>query len=199
MAQFLKTAKIFDLMQPMGGLFSKDVRFRAFSDEPSLITRVTQLGDIGQIWSHVGTHQGHRFRAGVSGAGSGLTDAETYLPSLGEGLERYSACVFTSGQFITATADELGREALDLDTIPRCSPAELASSNCPLVSPSKSAPIRWVRGLSLLDGRHVYIPAVMTYLYAGFISREERLCLPITTGCAGHVTFERAVLSGILK
>jgi len=39
----------------------------------------------------------------------------------------------------------------------------------------------------------------MTYLYAGFVSREERLCLPITTGCAGHTSYERAILAGIYE
>jgi ribosomal protein S12 methylthiotransferase accessory factor len=197
--QPLEPSGIYSLVEPLGGLFSKDIRFRAFSDEPSLITRVMQSGDIGQVWSHVGNQHGHRLRAGVNGAGSGLTDSDAYVPALGEGLERYSTCVFTPEQFITATADELGREALDLDAIPCCSATELANPNCPVTAPKKSAPIRWVRGLSLMDGRDVYIPAVMTFLFAGFISRDERLCLPITTGCAGHVTYERAVLSGIFE
>ncbi|MGH9914875.1 MAG: YcaO-like family protein, partial [Pyrinomonadaceae bacterium] len=55
------------------------------------------------------------------------------------------------------------------------------------------------QGLSLLDGRLVYLPVVMVYLYAGFVSREERIWLPITTGCAGHTSFERALLSAILE
>jgi ribosomal protein S12 methylthiotransferase accessory factor len=39
----------------------------------------------------------------------------------------------------------------------------------------------------------------MVYLFAGFAIREERVCLPITTGCAAHTSYGDAVLSGILE
>jgi ribosomal protein S12 methylthiotransferase accessory factor len=129
----------------------------------------------------------------------GLEESEAALPALGEGLERYCALVYTKEQFIRASAEELGREALNLDTIPRCSAKALSLPGCPLTAPSKRAPIRWVRALSLLDGRLCYVPAVMVYLYAKYESPHERICFPITTGCAAHTSFERALLSGILE
>jgi ribosomal protein S12 methylthiotransferase accessory factor len=39
----------------------------------------------------------------------------------------------------------------------------------------------------------------MVYLYAGFTSPGERIALPITTGCAAHITLERALVSAILE
>ena len=200
MPQTLESGKIFGLMQPLGGLVGKTTHFRAYSDEPRIITRIAQLGNIGQIWRHAVHKVGSRqFPAMVSGSGSGLDDTTGLLPALAEGLERYCASVFKTEQFITATAEELGREALDLDTIPRCSSTEFSHPKCPLRAPDKKVPIRWVRGLSLLDGRPIYLPVVMVYLYAGFTSPGERIALPITTGCAAHITLERALVSAILE
>jgi ribosomal protein S12 methylthiotransferase accessory factor len=190
---------LFELMQPLGGLFGGSSHFRAQSDEPRLITRVTRLGNLEPVWGHAAPPHSKPSRAAVNGSGCGLDHAGSLLPAIAEGLERYCTCLYKEGQFITATAAELGREALDLDTVPRCSPAELGNPRCPLVAPDKNAPMRWVRGLSLLDGRQVYLPVVLVYLYAGFNGPGEKIALPITTGCAAHASYEQALLSGILE
>lgn len=200
MLRTLESDKIFGLVQPLGGLFSKHVQHRSHSDEPRFITRVLQLGNISQVWGHAAQRaEGRPFRATVHGSGTGLDAASSFLPAVAEGLERYCTCVYTDDQFVLATGEELGHEALDLDTIPRCSQIELADPRCPLRAPDKRAPIRWVRGLSLLDGRLVYLPVVMVYLYAGLTSPAERIVLPITTGCAAHISYERALVAGILE
>jgi ribosomal protein S12 methylthiotransferase accessory factor len=172
---------------------------RAAADEPMLLTRVDKMGDVSQIWLHTSGRRVHgATRDSVQGAGAGLDEADVVIRSRGEGLERYCASIFDKNQFVLATANELGMEAMDLDQIPRCSPTELADPRCPLVAPDKNARIRWVRGLSLLDGRPVYVPAVMVYLYAGMLE-GERFWLPISTGCAAHTSLEGALVGGILE
>jgi len=190
-----KPGSVYCLLQPQGGLIVGRALFRPESDEPKLTTQTIQLGDLSQVWAHVGHHS----QTTISGSGVGLDEEVSSLPALAEALERYCACAYTTDQFISASADELGNQALDLKTIPSCSSTELSHSRCPLVAPDKKAPMRWVRALSLLDGRITYVPVVMVYLYAGFASRKERICLPITTGCAAHTNYENAVLSGILE
>jgi len=188
------------LLQPQGGLFSSVARVRAQSAEPRLTTRIARLGDLSQVGVPVKTKaDGRQAVARLAGAGTGLEDGDGLRPALAEGLERYSTAVFRKDQFLWATAEELGAEALDLDTIPRCSRSELSHPLCPLVAPDKRAPIRWVRGVSLLDGRLVYVPAVMVYLYVGVASPAERIWLTITTGCAAHVSYERALANAILE
>lgn len=191
---------IASLLQPLGGLLGEQVRFQARSDEPRFITRVVQLGDLGQVWDHVPKKSmTGNFRPQVEGVGVGLDDEDSMVPAFGEALERYCTCVYTPEQFVWATADELDKDALDLETIPRCSRMELSRPRCPLVAPNKQARIRWIRGTSLLSGKTIYVPVVMVYLYAGFACREERFWLPITTGCAAHTSYERALLSAILE
>jgi ribosomal protein S12 methylthiotransferase accessory factor len=93
----------------------------------------------------------------------------------------------------------LGAEALDLETLPQCSEQEMAHPNCLLRPIDKRAPLRWVRGFSLQDGRLVWIPAVMVYLHIPYLSPGERIWLPISTGCAAHTTVEQALIGAICE
>jgi ribosomal protein S12 methylthiotransferase accessory factor len=190
---------LLDLIQPLGGLCALGTSYSGESDEPRLTTQTVRLGDVGQIFSNVKKKSQTNTKASIHGTGVGLNTHDCQVPAIAEALERYCTCVFSPQQFIWATARELGNEALDLDTIPRCSKTELAHPRCPLVAPDKTEPLRWVRGLSLSDGREVYLPLVMVYLYTGHASRSERICIQITTGCAAHRTTEQALLGAILE
>ena len=143
--------------------------------------------------------RGPHVRESVEGAGVGLSEPAATVRAKAEALERYCACVLTDDQFIRASANELGSAALDLSTIPRCSANELSNPRCPLLLPDKAVPIRWVKGISLFDGRQVYLPVIMIYLYAGIEGPGERIWFPISTGCAAHTTLESALLAGILE
>jgi ribosomal protein S12 methylthiotransferase accessory factor len=188
---------LLNLLQPLGsGLFTAAVTHEAGAGDAFLVTRVTSMGSLGVIWPEV-AKRGNA--SSIHGTGTGLDEQDALIPALAEGLERYSTAAFRHEQFIWATAQELGREAIDLETIPRCSATELAHLKCPLVTPNKSKPIRWVRGFSLLDGRLVWLPVVMVYSHAGFASQSERFWLPISTGCAAHVSFERALIAAIYE
>lgn len=187
---------LLDLCQPLGGLTGQVIDWRAQGDEPRLMVRMARTGDLSQIFTRTyGMKAGH----GAVGIGIGLDSSETTLPALGEALERYCTSAFTDDQFITAAAEELGDDALDLETIPVCSATELSHARCPLIAPDKKAPIRWVRGVSLLDGRLVYVPVVMAYVHAGCASQAERFWFQISTGCAAHVSYQRALTSAIFE
>jgi len=185
------------LMQPQGGLFGESTRFRTQGDEPRLAIRTIQLGAVSQVCPNVKNRR--HFHGALAAAGVGLDDAESTLPALGEALERYCACIYSEEQFISATAIELGSDALDLDTVARCSKTELSHPKCPLVVPDKKQPMQWVAGVSLLDGRRIYVPAALVYLFPAFAAQAERFWFPITTGCAAHVSYERALINAILE
>jgi ribosomal protein S12 methylthiotransferase accessory factor len=194
------TYNIEELEQQIGGLFSGSRRFGAGCDEPKMTFRTPHLGDIGQVWAHLKHNVEHRSPfISLDGGGTGLSDGEALLPSLAEGLERYCTTIFSPEQFVSASAEELGEAALDLSTIPVCSTTERAHPLCPLGAPDKKAPIRWVQAVSLLDGRLTYVPAVMVYLFAGYATPGERFWTPITTGCAAHRSYERALVGAILE
>jgi ribosomal protein S12 methylthiotransferase accessory factor len=191
---------VWDLKQPLGGLFDGRTRARPGSDEPRLITHLVRVGDLAQLFRRQSAfHSGRERLVNVTGVGLGLTDEEAELPAVCEALERYCCVAFVADDFTIASAEELGSEALDLDRIPRCSDKELAHPKCPLIAPNKSLPIRWVTGLSLHSGKKTYIPAVMVGTHIRFASPGERIVFPISTGCAAHTTLERALLGGIFE
>jgi len=184
------------LVQPIGGLMSQVAPLSALPGEPSFPVFGSMLGDISQVlgrYSRVSDGD----TSAYNGAGGSIDPDMARIRAIAEGLERYSSCVFDERQFVWATGNELGREALDLDTIPRCSTSELAHPRCPIAAPSKRAPIRWVRGVSLLDGRPAWVPAVMVFMKLAPLSAAERITLQISTGCAAHISLEHALLSGL--
>jgi ribosomal protein S12 methylthiotransferase accessory factor len=191
--------KLRRLLQPHspGGLFtSARLHYSGPEVSPEIILSASQLGNLAAVWPNSEWY-GNCIVQRASG--SGLTAEDAMVPALVEGLERYSTGVCRDEQFIFASAAELGAKSLNLDEVPRCSDRELAHPKCPLILPDKQKPIRYVQGLSLLDGRPVYVPAVMAYSYVVNIQPAERFWLPISTGCGGHSSYGDALLSGIYE
>ena len=190
---------IYDLNQRLGGLFGPSRVVSGIGDTLRIRTRIVELGSVrdGNVGSNSKAGEDDE-SSPLTASGSSFKDDEALFLALMEGLERYCTCIFEKDQLIWATGEELGDSAIDLDTIPRCSILELLHAKCPLRAPNKTKPIRWVRAISLLDGRLVYVPAIMAYLDTRK-TEAEQFWLPITTGCAAHTSYERALLAGILE
>ena len=135
----------------------------------------------------------------IHGAGLGRGVDEATVRAFAETIERYSAATFHEEQFLWQAADKLEERALDLATIPYCSEKERRNPRCSLQVASKTDPIRWVRGISLHDGKEILVPAVMVYSHAGWRGPQERFWLPISTGCAAHTSYNKAVISAICE
>lgn len=192
--------KLFHVVQPSGGLISRTGSLPVYPGEPHVFVQMAQMGDLAQVVPTIpGTFRGSSTTGQLDGAGGGLEQEDARIRAVAEAVERYASCVYSPEQFIWATAEELGPEALDLETLPRCSEAELAHPKCPITAPRKDLPIRWVRGISLTSGRQTWIPAVMVYLHIPPKSPGERFWLPISTGCAAHITLEQALISAICE
>lgn len=134
----------------------------------------------------------------LGGGGADIDPEQSWIQAVVEAAERYSTMVFTPQDFVVASATELGARALDLTAIPRCSAAEYADPACPLRPPTLDDPIRWVRGLSLLDRRERFVPAVMAHLFVKPWP-AERFWLPISTGVAAHTRLDAAVIAAICE
>lgn len=129
-------------------------------------TTIARLGNVAQILPGLSqSSDAFDEKTNLDGAGGGISEEDGMIRATAETLERYSSCLYDERQFLWATANELGKDALDLNTVAVCSATELNHPRCPLQLPDKGQSIRWVRGLSLLDGRLVWIPAVMVYLH----------------------------------
>jgi ribosomal protein S12 methylthiotransferase accessory factor len=164
--------------------------------DPKFPIYCSDLGDLDQLTLLKDHNFGRPMP--VSGAGSDYDNEVAITKCYAETLERYCSCVFDERQFIIATPAELGHDAMDIRLVPKCSDAEIASGKSLLRKPpAQDEKIRWVRGISLTTGKRTWIPAVMVYLHIPYMDDSERFVSPISTGCAIHMTYEKALINGI--
>lgn len=187
------------LLLPTGGIMSGVTRMVGENGSPDLHVAVSKLGNLTRVFPHVARPDGTDVSAEpMGGAGADLDEELAWIRAVMEGAERYANMAWADEDFLVCSANELGRDALDLDRIARCSKAELEQPGCPYIAPDKSLPIRWARGWSLTQRCEKWVPAVMTHLYAR-PSRNERFWQEISTGVAAHLSLESAILSALCE
>jgi ribosomal protein S12 methylthiotransferase accessory factor len=174
-----------DLVSPLGGLINDVSRLPVDPSNPQLAVFSAALGDVSAV---LVDQCGPECLGSLDGAGTGLDVERAEIVAVAESLERYAHCVYDQRQFRWATAEELealGEDAVDPDSLPRCSPTELADPECPVVRPDRTARIRWIRGLNMRTGKPAWVPAALVYIH--FPSEDaERITNPISTGSAAH-------------
>ena len=180
------------LVQRRLGLVTLPHRIAHVLREPDGIAVAAPLGDLSFVAANIQTGRNR------SGIGTGADADSAWIRAVVEAAERYACLVYNERDFIVETADALGDEALDLDSIPVCSASELRDPKCPVRPASTSHPIRWVEGTSLISGRKILVPAIMTHL--SMVPWESELFwLQISTGAAGHTDPEAALVSAICE
>jgi ribosomal protein S12 methylthiotransferase accessory factor len=189
------TARLDDLVSPLGGLVSHVMQLPVEPSNPPLEVFSAELGDVSTVMPKL---CGPSCLGSLDGTGTSVDPDRSRIVAIAESLERYANSVYDERQFRVATADELGAEALDLDTVPRCSPAELADPACPVTQPNKSAPMRWIRGLNMRTGEPAWVPAVLVYMHFP-AHGAERITNPISTGAATHPDPAVAVCGGLCE
>ncbi|MEU6738734.1 YcaO-like family protein [Streptosporangium sandarakinum] len=192
-------AELDRLMGPYG-LASRVRRLPNHPGEPRFAIFTASMGDLTAVSPNIAeSAAGSDIRGGMDGAGGGLGTERAGRLCVAESLERYSSCVFDEAALRWATAEELGDEALDLGTVPRCSPRELAHPKSIVTAPDPAGPMRWTRGWSLTGNRPVWVPAVMVWMHIRAKSAAERLTMPISTGCAAHSDLASALVGAICE
>ncbi|MDH2392157.1 YcaO-like family protein [Streptomyces sp. HNM0663] len=162
--------------------------------EPPYSVFVSSIGDPTVLWSDTPAQP-----QGLDGAGGGVDPERARLISVAEAVERYTNAFYQPHMVRWASADELGDEAVSLQSLPRCSAAELADEANWLIDPDPSLPQRWVRGWSLTRGRPVWVPATYVWLFTAHEAYGERIANPISTGCAVHSDVHQALVNGICE
>ncbi|WP_432146598.1 YcaO-like family protein [Streptomyces sp. bgisy084] len=195
-------ARLEDMVSPFGGLFGAVKRLADMPGEPAMPIFTASLGDPAEVVDGVALWQ-RRLRQptanSMDGAGGDLDPRTGRWLSIAEALERYCALVWRPEQIITATAEELGHEAVDLAELPQLSERELAMAGQTLVPPDPAAPRRWVRGIRLRDAKLTWLPAMYVWLCLHAESRAETITHGISTGCAGHTDARTALVKGLCE
>ena len=158
------------------------------------------LGDVSQVLPNVRELGiGVPDLAGLAGVGMAWDEQSAWTYAVAEALERYSSAVVPAARHRWAAAAELGGEALDLATVPRCSERELSHPACPVGAPDPGTPIRWIRGVSLTSLTPRWVPAVMAHIRFPRQGPGERFWLPVSSGCAAHPVVEQALVTAICE
>ncbi len=182
------------------GLVSRTMRLPGNPGEPRIPIYTAALGEIGRVVPNVAESlRGALVDGAMDGAGGSLAPERAGRLCVAEALERYSTCVVDEAATIWATAQELGGQALDLRTLPRCSQAELSHPRSLVLDVDTRAPLRWVRGWSLTDRRELWVPAVSVWMHLAPRSAGERYTHPISTGCATHTDLSQALVNAICE
>jgi ribosomal protein S12 methylthiotransferase accessory factor len=190
--------RIMSVVSPLGGVVGRVGTIPNPPGCPDYTVCVADLGDLRPVVPGFSLAPAST-RGQMDGAGTGVDAASAAKLAVVEALERYSNCVYDDRQLRWATRDELGRDAIDLDTVPRCSDTELSDPLCPLRPADNAMPIRWVRGISLTERVGRWVPAVMAFLNIPPQSAGEQFVFQISTGCAAHVDPAAAVLNAICE
>lgn len=136
------------------------------------------------------------FRAGGSAPGRD----EALAAALGEVAERYSASWLPEGLPL-ASARELGAIAVDPARFALFHPRQHARHGFPFKPFTADTRVRWTPGVALPSNEPAYLPAQLVYLrwLSPQDTGEEPIGYSTSNGAACGVTFEEAVLSGLLE
>ncbi|WP_340687848.1 YcaO-like family protein [Amycolatopsis coloradensis] len=168
--------------------------------EPRIPIGVSFLGELGEVFPRLsGWHRSVATDGNFDGAGGDLDPERAELLSAAESLERYAALAVREDLLITASADELGPDAVAPSEWPRPSAAEFATPRFPLTRPDDRGRLQWVRAWSLTRERPRYVPARMVWLRLAPGGPAESFTLGNSSGSAAHVDYPRAVLGGLLE
>jgi ribosomal protein S12 methylthiotransferase accessory factor len=188
--------RIMSVVASNGGLVERVRQLPSQPGFPDYQVFGADLGDLGAVVAGPG-RPAPPARGEVSGTGTGWGAMAERLAVV-EAVERYSSSIYDERQFLRARARDLGDDALDLGTLPKCSATELADRACPVAPADTDAVIRWVRGVSLVSRRPVWVPAVLVFMNLA-TEGTERFALQVSTGCAAHVDLCAALVNAVCE
>ena len=187
------------LLSPQGGIMSGVIRMAGEATTPDFHMAAATLGDMQALFPGISmTDESGKKGPPIGGAGADADPELAWIRAVMESAERYASMTHFDDENIIASANELGAQAMELDSVPRCSEREYADPKCPFKRIDKSQPIRWVRGYSLTDQCPRLVPLVMTHLgVKPFVG--EQFWNMISTGVAAHFDLETALASAICE
>ena len=149
----------------------------------------------------------------IKASGADSTYFGTILRTLGEALERFALMVYKGDNIVFTSAHELerkGEKYVDLSKYPCFAEKQLKkwSFLANFTEKDKKKVIGWVKGVELLTGDEIWVPAQTVYLnYIDVVSqrlikggRPEPMYYPTTSsGAAAGTSLEDAIYKGLLE
>ncbi|HYB30713.1 MAG TPA: YcaO-like family protein [Solirubrobacteraceae bacterium] len=184
------------LVSPVGGVVSGLERLAPELVRSKDTVTLARLGEVALLRD---PEAPKRFGVELDGIGCHLDPDVSARIALMEALERYAAAAGSDRHWVTSPAIEMGPDAIDLSDIARCSETETEASDFPLTQWDPAQPLRWTRGWSLVTGRDVWVPAVMSHLGITPNHPVEHFWLQSSSGCAAATSEEAALLGACFE
>jgi ribosomal protein S12 methylthiotransferase accessory factor len=132
----------------------------------------------------------------------GFSWSEAAAGAIGECIERFCCAHYEWDDLVLATQAELGDEAVGMDAFALYSPAQCAHPQFPFAQWTRSLPIHWAKGKSLITGETRFVPAALVYI--PYVPRtgngtSDLLALAVSSGQACHTDPVRALLTGLYE
>ncbi|WNO11296.1 YcaO-like family protein [Teredinibacter sp. KSP-S5-2] len=157
------------------------------------------VGELSRCYSNVSTISGkHLDSYALCGVGCDPNQEIALVKAVAESLERYASCILLPSETKIASANQLGDTALEWSKWPSFSQSELNDPYSIVQAFNPARPTRWVKGVSLTEGREMFVPAVMSHLFPRPLSKDS-YWIQISTGVAAHTNIKKAIVSGILE
>lgn len=128
-------------------------------------------------------------------AGAGLDFKTTIWSTIGESLERYSASIIDPELISISKAADLDGIVLSPSEFVRFSKEQYSDPDFPFLQYDAEEPIAWVKGLRVVSGKEVWIPA--DYVYLAHAGGNTRLDKGYSTGLGAHRIPARAASAAI--
>lgn len=132
--------------------------------------------------------------------GAGMTDEQSKISALGEGLERYAATRFSiAGEFRKAIMHELDGDVLTPDRFQGYTSAEYLNADLGLVPIREDSVIKWYKARNMSSGRECWVPGPLG-VFAYRRAQDEAKHYPTTsTGLALGASAADAKMSALLE
>lgn len=192
----LELGALAGLVSPVGGVVSGLERLAPGLVRSRDTVTLARLGEVALLRDPASPT---RFGVELDGIGCHPDPDVSARIALMEALERYAAAIGSDRHWVTCSASEMGRDAIDLSDLARCADFETAASGFPLTQWDPAKPLRWVRGWSLVTGRDVWVPAVMSHLGITPNHPVEHFWLQSSSGCAAATSDEEALLGACFE
>jgi len=166
--------------------------------QPSLMVASSSVADITTLFPGLRSWNGGRYSEhGLAGGCSDEDKSTAMMKAIAEAAERYAMTVIKKGEYIIASANDLGDEAINYNLFPKCLDDEYELTD-QVVKFDPNSKMRWITGLSLIDSKVKYVPLALTHITTAS-RRSELFTLPISTGVAVHTNLEEAISRAILE
>lgn len=179
------------LADPRTGVIRELLIFETAQDEQA-------VGPVSCSASIAPYQDGRRCLPASSGEGKGRNLDEAVWSAIGEGLERYSAALWSPSAIVRAPFSALGDAAFDPRWLVLYDEAQYAADNFRFARFDPEQPMNWVKGHWLDTQEPVLVPAMATFMHFP-VPAGERLCQATSSGLAADLTCDGATLRALYE